>query len=359
MKLFNRHLMRNQEAANLLELFLVTAVFSVLGIRFFLALTGYPSLSPGDLHIAHVLLGGVLMMVALVIALAFINKSAYYMVAVLGGFGFGAFIDELGKFITGDNDYFYEPTVALIYVVFVLLYLLVETVVKKSELSDQEKLINVLELFKEVALEDLDHRERTRALQLLGDLPADDPLVRALGQLLHSTQSVPVPLPDLYTKLKYKSRLIYIRLVKKSWFVKAMIAFFLLQSLSAIALGLLLLYAKFRWDLALRAIFPTITFFDLAGLFSASLAAALVAADAIRMAASRLQSYELFKGAVLVQIFLVQVFLFYRVQFLALLGLAGNILVLLVLQYMIRQEKAANGLAASAIGKVDSEKTIS
>jgi len=60
-----------------------------------------------------------------------------------------------------------------------------------------------------------------------------------------------------------------------------------------------------------------------------------------------------------VQIFLVQVFLFYRVQFLALLGLAGNILVLLVLQYMIRQEKAANGLAASAIGKVDSEKTIS
>ncbi len=337
MKLFNRHLMRNQEAANLLELFLVTAVFSVLGIRFFLALTGYPSLSPGDLHIAHVLLGGVLMMIALVIALAFINKSAYYMVAVLGGFGFGAFIDELGKFITGDNDYFYEPTVALIYVVFVLLYLLVETVVKKSELSDQEKLINVLELFKEVALEDLDHRERTRALQLLGDLPADDPLVRALGQLLHSTQSVPVPLPDLYTKLKYKSRLIYIRLVKKSWFVKAMIAFFLLQSLSAIALGLLLLYAKFRWDLALRAIFPSITFFDLAGLFSAS----------------RLQSYELFKGAVLVQIFLVQVFLFYRVQFLALLGLAGNILVLLVLQYMIRQEKAANGLAASAIGKAD------
>ena len=73
MKLFNRHLMRNQEASTLLELFLVTAVFSVLAIRFFLALTGYPSLSPGNLHIAHVVLGGVLMMVALVIALAFIN----------------------------------------------------------------------------------------------------------------------------------------------------------------------------------------------------------------------------------------------------------------------------------------------
>ena len=73
---------------------------------------------------------------------------------------------------------------------------------------------------------------------------------------------------------------------------------------------------------------------------------ALVASSWPLMAASRLQSYELFKEAVLVQIFLVQVFLFYKVQFLALLGLAGNILVLLVLQYMIRQETAANGTKA-------------
>jgi len=64
---FNRHFVRNLEAGTLLEIFLVTAVCSVLGIRFFLALTGYPSLSPGHLHIAHVLLGGVLMMIALVI----------------------------------------------------------------------------------------------------------------------------------------------------------------------------------------------------------------------------------------------------------------------------------------------------
>jgi hypothetical protein len=48
-----------------------------------------------------------------------------------------------------------------------------------------------------------------------------------------------------------------------------------------------------------------------------------------------------------VQIFLVQVFLFYRIQFLAILGLAGNICVLFVLYYMIRQEKAANGIGAS------------
>ena len=346
MKLFRRHLMRNQEASTLLELFLVTAVFSVLAIRFFLALTGYPSLSPGDLHIAHVLLGGVLMMVALVISLAFINKSAYYIVAVLGGFGFGAFIDELGKFITGDNDYFFRPTVALIYVVFVLLYLLVEIVVNRPHLSDQEKLINVLELAKEVVLEDLDHRERKRALQLLKSLNPSDPVVRALRELLYSTESVHIPRPNIYTKVKYRARRIYLKLVKKPWFVQAIIGFFVLQSLFAIALDFFLLYIKLGWHEDLHTVFPSLNFFDLVGLFSASLAAALVAAAALKMAQARLRSYELFKMAVLVQIFLVQVFLFYRVQFLALLGLAGNILVLLVLQYMIRQERASNGLRA-------------
>jgi hypothetical protein len=150
MKLFSRHLMRNQEARSLLELFFVTAAFSVLSIRFFLALTGYPSLCPGNLHIAHVLLGRVIMMIALVIALAYINKSAYYLVAALGGFGFEAFIyelgNELGKFITGNNDYFYRSAVTLIYLGFVLLYLIIEDFVNKPRLTEQERLINALEI---------------------------------------------------------------------------------------------------------------------------------------------------------------------------------------------------------------------
>ncbi len=347
MKLFNRHLMRNLEATSLLELFFVTSVFSVLGIRFFLALTGYPSLHPGNLHIAHVLLGGVLMMIALVIALAYINKSAYYLVAALGGFGFGAFIDELGKFITGDNDYFYRPAVTLIYLVFVLLYLAIENFVNKPELSEQEKLINVLEIAKEVVLEDLDHRERRRALDLLKECSPSDPVTKALQELLNATESVPVPRPDIYTAAKYRGRMIYRKLVQKSWFVNAVIAFFILQALLALGMDFFLLYVKLEWMVDLHTVFPTLSFFDLAGLLSATLAAALVIAAAIRIRSNRLQSYLLFKDAVLVQIFLVQVFLFYRAQFLAILGLAGNICVLFVLYYMIRQEKAANGICAS------------
>ena len=346
MKLLNRHLMRNLESTSLLEIFFVTAVLSVLGIRFFLALTGYPSLHQGNLHIAHVLLGGVLMMIALVIALAYINKSAYYLVAVLGGFGFGAFIDELGKFITGDNDYFYRPAVTLIYLIFVLIYLAIENFVKKPKLTEQEKLINALEIAKEVVLEDLDHLERRRALDLLKECPPNDPVTKALRALLYATEAVPVPKPDIYTAAKYRGRKIYRKLVQKSWFVNAVIMFFVLQSLFAIGLDFFLLYIKLEMMVDLHTIFPTLSLYDQAGLLSATLASALVVAAAIKIKSNRLQSYLLFKNAVLVQIFLVQVFLFYRAQLLALLGLAGNICVLFVLYYMIRQEKAANGICA-------------
>jgi hypothetical protein len=283
-------------------------------------------------------------MIALVIALAYINKSSYYLVAVLGGLGFGAFIDELGKFITGDNDYFYRPTVALIYIIFILLYLGLENLVHKPSLSEQEKLINVLEIAKEVVLEDLDHRERRRALDLLKECSPSDPVTKALRELLYATQSVPVPRPDIYTAAKYRGRRIYRKLVQKKWFVNAVIVFFILQSLFALGLDFFLLYVKVEWMVDLHTIFPSLSLFDLGGLLSATLAAALVVAAAIKIKSSRLQSYLLFKDAVLVQIFLVQVFLFYRIQFLAILGLAGNICVLFVLYYMIRQEKAANGI---------------
>ncbi len=263
-------------------------------------------------------------MIALVINLGYINKSAYYLAATLGGLGFGAFIDELGKFITGDNNYFYRPTVALIYIVFVLLYLGIEALVLKPRFSEQERLINVLELAKEVVLEDLDHRERRRALDLLKECSPNNPVTKALRELLYATDAVPVPRADIFTATKYRVQRFYRKLMKKEWFVKAVISFFILQCAFALGLDFFLLYAKLRWRVDLHTIFPTLSFFDLAGLASATLASAFVIYAVIKMRGHRLEAYRLFKNAVLVQIFMVQVFLFYKAQFLALLGLAGT-----------------------------------
>ena len=48
-----RRLTRNAEAPQLFESFLIAAVAAFLGIRWFLALTDYPRVGSGGIHIAH------------------------------------------------------------------------------------------------------------------------------------------------------------------------------------------------------------------------------------------------------------------------------------------------------------------
>jgi heme A synthase len=124
--------------------------------------------------------------------------------------------------------------------------------------------------------------------------------------------------------------------------VNVVIGFFFCQSLFTLALDAFLFYAKLHWELNLST---AVGFASIAELGSATLAAALVLAGIWMIRKNRRRGYQLFKGAVLIQIFLVQVFLFYNAQLFALLGLAGNICVLLVLNYMISLEKAARGEA--------------
>jgi hypothetical protein len=114
---------RNLFADRLFEDFLVSAAASIVAVRSFLALTGYPKLAPGGLHIAHMLWGGLGMVTAIIILLASLSPLGNPAAAVIGGIGFGVFIDELGKFVTSDNNYFFEPAIAIIYVIFVVIYL--------------------------------------------------------------------------------------------------------------------------------------------------------------------------------------------------------------------------------------------
>src|SRR5436189_2503609 len=114
MNIAPRHLVRAADA-DLLDTFLVSAVATVVIIRIFLEATGYPQLGGGGLHVAHVLWGGFGMLVAMVLLLGFVAASTRHVAAVVGGAGFGAFVDEIGKFVTSDNDYFFRPTAALLY----------------------------------------------------------------------------------------------------------------------------------------------------------------------------------------------------------------------------------------------------
>lgn len=114
-----RPTVRAVDGASQLRLLTITGIVTMMVIRFYLARTGYPQLGNGTLHIAHALWGGLLLLIGLATALLFV--AARRTAAVLGGIGLGLFIDEIGKLVSRQHDYFFPLAPALIYLVFAAL----------------------------------------------------------------------------------------------------------------------------------------------------------------------------------------------------------------------------------------------
>lgn len=96
-------------------LMILAFVASVVGTRLYLDAAGYPQIGGGDIHVAHVLWGGLLLILAAVLVLILDGERALAVGSLLAGAGTGLFIDEVGKFITASNDYFYPLAAPLIY----------------------------------------------------------------------------------------------------------------------------------------------------------------------------------------------------------------------------------------------------
>jgi hypothetical protein len=99
---------------------LVAFALTVIATRWFLAITGYPKVGGGDLHFAHALWGGLLLFVASLLPLIWTGRAVHVIAAAASGAGIGLFIDEVGKFITTRNDYFYPAAAPIIYATFLL-----------------------------------------------------------------------------------------------------------------------------------------------------------------------------------------------------------------------------------------------
>lgn len=157
-----RSAVRRHDAEDYLLIYLVAFGVTVILTRVYLHLTGFPQLGNSVLHIAHALWGGLLLFVAVLLPLAFANLWAVKASALLSGIGTGLFIDEVGKFITQTNDYFFPPALSLIYA-FILLNVLVYLYFRRPHRNDpREAMYHAFEGLQDALDGDLDTEEAAR-----------------------------------------------------------------------------------------------------------------------------------------------------------------------------------------------------
>ena len=339
-----RHLVRSADA-ELLDTFLVSAIATVVIIRIFLEATGYPQLGGGGLHIAHVLWGGLGMLVAIVLLLIYLSPITRLAAAVVGGAGFGAFVDELGKFVTSDNNYFFKPTAAILYALFVVLFLATREIRRFRALSPEESLVNAVELAERLASGTLTAEDRDRALRLLARADQAHPLVAPLRASFVAAELEPMSFARLRWMGSAGART-YAAIVSSRWFRRILAAVFIIAGvafvLTAVAtvallggafLGVLDARVALEEETAGGAVASVIQ--AAAGL----VAGVLIVRGVIALRRSRVRAYRAFELAILVDLLLAQPFAFLDVGFGAAVDVFIDLALLATLRYLQNQEK--------------------
>lgn len=193
-----RRLIERRRASAYVFTMMISFAAAVLVTRLFLELTGYPQIGNSELHIAHVLWGGLIVAIGAALPLVFSNNSILGISATLSGIGLGLFFDEVGKFLTQNNDYFFRPAASIIYILF-LIGVYVYITVRRGEPDAQTRLHHALAVMQEIVDGDLDVREKAELEELLSNIigDAEMPDVRELAAELldfvrHQADVVPL-----------------------------------------------------------------------------------------------------------------------------------------------------------------------
>jgi len=286
---------RDEHASDMLEMMLVFAVATILCIRAFLSLTGYPQLGGGGLHIAHMLWGGLGMLISIALLLSFWNPAMRQAAAAIGGIGFGFFIDELGKFITSDNDYFFQPTIALIYILFIILFLAVRAIGSRP----------------------LTTAEISANKRIIAAMSAADDTAR-----VHR----------IYAQIDEWVQKAYVRLVSKQWFAPVLSATFIVVAVTEIVSTIALITGK-------SAASKPDGHIPIVEQAASTVSGLFIVLGVLRLRRSRLSSYRWFMRSTLVSILVTQVFMFYYSELAAIGGLLMHALAYFALRVLINREQ--------------------
>ncbi|GBG26993.1 Hypothetical Protein FCC1311_032162 [Hondaea fermentalgiana] len=231
-------LLRNEDFPLQVEMYLVCSAVTILLIRVGLYATGYPQLGGNGIHIAHMLWGGLLMFASQLLSFGFLGRRVQRLAAILGGIGFGTFIDELGKFITSDNDYFFKPTPFILYIGFCALFVvlkIVEPFFSPERFTTSENLANAMNLMSVHSTAGLSKESRLVLIELLEGCDANHPLVQPLREyvhLPHSAMGIPPSREHYYLQFRKWISAKYAAFTRNRWATYVVNGFFILQCLT-------------------------------------------------------------------------------------------------------------------------------
>ena len=319
---------RNISVRRLLDNLFVSAVATVLIIRAFLFLTGWPIIGGETLHIAHMLWGGFFMLAAIILLLSFLGHKIQYWSAILGGVGFGFFIDELGKFITQDNNYFFQPTFMLMYLIFMGLYFTFRELERNTQLNELERLVNALDLSQEAVLKQVDEAERTQLLSLVEVSDAHEPLLAQLRVIVQQTIAVP---QNWWGKQKQALQNLYFTFAQSKYFIPTIVGLWLVQG------GLVTYSFHNFWLSKDSSVIEQVIV--ILGITFAVIAAMYILRGIFDLCSSRTDAYAKFYRGNLISVLFMQPFALYVATFIPILALGINLLALFGLQYLLSLEK--------------------
>jgi hypothetical protein len=329
---------RMRDFGSLHETLLITGIATILVIRTQLWLTNYPQLGGRGLHVAHLLWGGLFMLVAIGLLLTFLGRPVRRAAAIVGGVGFGFFIDELGKFITEDNNYFYRPAAALIYLIFIGLFMLTRALQRAGSDDRRDDLANAVDLLGDAARGELDQAGRREALALLTRCEPGDPLAASLRPVFEGVDARPPATPGPIARAAAGARASARRFAAwpgfptfVSWLFAIWAALAVIGVLQLVFTAGLELGGAHRGYTSDRI--GDLEFVNIASLASSLVSALLVARGVLDLRRERrAEAYRNFERALLVAIFVTQVFSFVESQFGAVFGLAVDLVLLVALR---------------------------
>lgn len=332
-------IVRNVEFSQLFDDFFIAAITTILLIRFYLKLTGYPQIGGSTLHISHLVPGSLLMLTAILILLAAVNRGARNFAAIVAGIGFGLDWDELGKFITKNNNYFFHATPGLIYLTFILLYLIVRYSAGRR-FSQDDYMANVLDLIKDASIKDLDEREYEHARELLAHVSPRHVLYQPTKQMLQAVKPNKNSRPSVFDRLINQAERPLKSLSRQEFFPRLVISIAIGYGFISIAAATFFFAGATIDDVKSLPNFLKGDESDVVGGLSAAAAAICALIATIKYRQGRhLRAYRFFEFGLLINIFIGQVVLFLKSQGVALLWLAVTLLLLVNLNLLRGEEK--------------------